>query len=154
MDTDPDQVREWLDQDLVEDVERVPDEAAEFNFVIRISGLFVHVVKRQQGGPLIIGQEIEFDDEIQARIRGLSDVEASELVARIREALMETPLIYGFRDENGANVAFRDVHNILLEYRLYAAEANQQSLMQGLIDVWKSLRYLDDIVSLIQSVEK
>jgi len=154
MDTDPDQVREWLDQDLVEGVGRVSDEAAEFNFVIRVSGLFVCVTKWQQGGPLIIGQEIEFDDEIQARIRGLSDVEASELIARIREALMETPLIYGFRDENGANIAFRDVHSILLEYRLYSAEANQQSLMQGLMDIWKSLRYLDDIVSLMESVEK
>jgi len=153
MDIDAEQIHEWLDDDLIEDVERVPDEAAEFNFVIRISGLFVHVVKREPGGPLIIGREIEFDDEIKERIRKLSDTEGSELVARIREALMETPLIYGFRDERGANVAFRDVHSVLLEYRLYAAEATQQSLMQGLIDVWKSLRYLDDTPSLIESVK-
>ena len=150
---DADQVRSWIDHELVEDIERIPDDAAEFNFVIEMSTMLVHIIRRRPDGPLLIGQQIEYDDEIRRQIRGLSETERNTLVARIRETLTGVPVVYGFHDEHGTNVSFGDMHRIFIEHRIYPGGMNQHTVMNGLIDVWKAMRYLDDIVALIDSVE-
>lgn len=149
----PDRIREWIDDDLVEEVERLPDEAAEYNFAVQLSGMIIHVIKQRPGGPLLLGQQIEFDDAIRTRIREMPDPRRNALVARIREALMQIPVVYGFQDERDANVAFEEMHHIFIEHRIYPDEATQGALMGGLIAVWKGLRYLDDIWSLMDSIE-
>lgn len=152
-DIDPETVREWIDDDLVEEVEQVPDQMAEFNFTVRMSGIFIHVIKREPEGPLIVGQQMEFDDQIRDRIRSMPEPARGELLARVREALMEVPVVYGFQDETDQNVAFEEMHHLFLEARVYPDEATQQALMDGLVGVWKGLRYLDDIWSLMDAVE-
>ncbi len=149
----PEQVRAWID-DLVEEIERVPDEAAVFNFTVRMSGIFLHVVQRQHGGPLIIGQQLEFSKEIRTRIAEMAEDNRDTLVARLREALMEVPVVYGFQNEQGANVAFRDVERVLVEARVYSDGASQQALMDRLVAVWKALRYLDDVWGLLEYAER
>lgn len=150
----PEQVRAWIDDDLVEEVEQVPDEAAVFNFTVRMSGIFLHVVQRQPGGPLIVGQQLEFSEEIRDRIAAMAEGDRDALVARIREALMEVPVVYGFQDDRGGNVAFREVERVLVEARVYPDGASQQALMDRLVDVWKALRYLDDVWGLIERAER
>ncbi|WP_458190176.1 DUF2299 family protein [Haladaptatus sp. NG-WS-4] len=151
---DAEQIRQWIDDDLVEEIERVPDNAAEFNFLIEMSNILVHVIRRESTGPVIIGQQIEYSDDIRSRIRNLPDSDRNELVARIRELLTEVPVVYGFHDEHGDNVRFKDMKQIFLEYRLYPDALSQHALMSGLVDVWKAMRYLDDIVTLMDSVEQ
>jgi hypothetical protein len=141
------EVVSWLDRDLLE-AERVEDRTAEFNVAARVSGLVVHVVRREPGGAIQVGQRIEFDEEIREGIRALDDSDRDELVARIREALMGEPIVYAFQDEDDQNVAFRDVHTILIERRLYG-EVGPQALMDAVITVWKALRYLDDLPRLV-----
>lgn len=150
----PEQVRAWIDDDLVEEVERVPDEAAMFNYTVRMSGIFLHVVQRRPDGPLIVGQQLEFSGEIRDRIVGMAESDRDALVARLREALMEVPVVYGFQDEQGANVAFRDVERVLVEARVYPGGASQQALMDRLVAVWKALRYLDDVWGLLEYAER
>jgi len=150
---DAERVRAWIDEDLVTDVERVPDEAAEFNFVVDLSNILVHVIRREPGGPLLIGQQIEYGQELRSRIQSMDPDDRTELLARIRETLTATPGVYGFHDQHGNNVPFRDVHRIFLEYRIYPGAIDQHAVMTGLVDVWKAMRYLDDIVTLIESVE-
>jgi len=152
-DVSADQVREWIDDELVEEVDQMPDEAAEFNYTVQMSGLLIHVIKRRPGGPLLVGQEIEFSEEIRQRIRSMSEPDRGTLVSKIREVLMDVPVVYGFRDEHDANVAFEDMMRIFVEQRIYPDEANQQELMHALVGVWKVLRYLDDIWTLIGSVD-
>lgn len=151
---DAEQIRQWIDDDLVEEIEAVPDNAAEFNFVIEMSNILVHVIRRDPAGPVIIGQQIEYGDDIRSRIRNLPESDRNELVARIRELLTEVPVVYGFHDEHGDNVRFKDMKQIFLEYRIYPDALGQHTLMSGLVDVWKAMRYLDDIVTLIDSVEE
>lgn len=152
-DIEPSRVREWIDEELVEEVEQVEDPMAEFNFTLRMSGIFLHVIKRQPGGPLIVGQQMEFDDEIRGRINELPGGERGELLARIREALMQVPVVYGFQNAADENVAFDEMHHIFVEHRIYPDEATQQAVMDGLIAVWKAMRYLDDIWSLMDGIE-
>ncbi|RBI58544.1 hypothetical protein DMJ13_26660 [halophilic archaeon] len=150
---DAEQIQQWIDDELVENIEQVPDNAAEFNFAIEMSNILVHVVQRQSDGPVIIGQQIEYSEDIRSRIQNLSEADRNDLVARIRELLTEVPVIYGFHNQNGENVIFKDMSQIFLEYRIYPDGLSQHSLMTGLVDVWKAMRYLDDIVTLIDSVE-
>jgi hypothetical protein len=151
---DVDQIRTWIDTELVETVEPMPDEAAKFNLIIEMSGMVIHVIRRQPHGPLFIGQQIEYEDDVRMQIQDLSQVKEDELVTRIREALMTTPGIYGFQDEHGASVSFSNMRRIFLEYRIYPDQANQQRLMDGLIGIWKAMRYLDDLPRLIEGLRE
>jgi hypothetical protein len=119
-----------------------------------MSGIFLHVVQRQHGGPLIVGQQLEFSKEIRTRIAEMAEDNRDTLVARLREALMEVPVIYGFQNEQGANVAFRGVERVLVEARVYSDGASQQALMDRLVAVWKALRYLDDVWGLLEYAER
>lgn len=150
----PETIRGWIDDDLVDRAEEYPDEMAEFNFTVGISNLLVHVIRRQPDGPILIGQEIEYGEDIRARIQGLSENSRNELVARVRETLTASPVVYGFHDETGSNVRFEELQRIFIEHRIYPDELSQHTLMNGLIDVWKVLRYVDDIVTLIDAVEQ
>lgn len=150
----PETIQGWIDQDLVNQVESYPDKMAEFNFTVEISNLLLHIIRRQPDGPILIGQEIEYDEEIRSRIQSLSESSRNELVARIRETLTVSPVVYGFHDEAGNNVRFQDLQRIFVEHRIYPDALDQHALMNGLIDVWKVLRYVDDIVTLIDAVEE
>lgn len=150
---DSERVQAWLDDELIGDVERIPDEAAVFNLAVDVSNLVVHVVRRQPDGPLVVGQQIEYGEQIRSRIGGMDERDRNELVARIRETLTTAPVVYGFHDRQGNNVRFADVHRVLIERRLYPDATSQQRLMDAVVDVWKTMRYLDDIVTLLDSIE-
>jgi len=151
--TDVNRIRDWIDGDLVTNVERIQDEAAEFNLTIEISNILVHIIRRHPDGPLLLGQQIEYGTDIQSHIQAMSDPDRSELIMRIRETLTSIPVVYGFHDMNGKNVRFQNMYRVFLEHRIYPNSIDQQTLMNGLIDVWKAMRYLDDLVTLIDAVE-
>lgn len=145
------EIKSWIDTDLVESIEETPDEHAEFNFLIEMSNILLHVIRQHPGGPLLIGQEIEYSEEITNRIADLPSNVRNDLVARIRETLTMTPVVYGFRNANGQNVRFEEMTRIFLEARIYPDGLSQHTLMQTLIAVWKAMRYLDDIVTLLDA---
>lgn len=146
-------IREWIDDELVSSIETTPDPEAEFNLLLEMSNLNIHVIRRQPDGPLLVGQEIAYDEGIRSRIQNLSSAARSELVARIRETLTTVPVVYGFTDTNGVNVPFQELGRIFLECRIYPDELSRGCLMARLVDVWKVMRYLDDLVPLIDAVE-
>ncbi len=146
-------IREWLDDDLIQSVERTDDPVAEFNFLLEISNLSIHVIRRRPAGPILVGQEIAYDDDIRRQIQELTASDRDEVVARIRETLTAVPVVYGFTDTEGANVQFQDLEHIFLECRIYPDDLTRGRLMGRLIDVWKAMRYLDDLVRLINAVE-
>lgn len=150
---DADRVRTWIDDELVESVEPMPDEMAAFNLLVEISGMMIHIIRRQPNGPILIGQRIEYGESVRTRIQRLSEPDRDELVARVRESLIQTPGVYGFQDEHGLSVPLSEMRLIFIERRIYPQQADQQRLMDGLIGVWKAMRYLDDLPKLIESVE-
>ncbi|MFB6154391.1 MAG: DUF2299 family protein [Haloferacaceae archaeon] len=153
-DVSAERIRAWIDDDLVEAVDAYPDPAAEINLTVEMSNLVIHVIRRDPDGPILVGQEIEYDDEIRERIQSMEGGDRDEMVARIRETMTEVPVIYGFRNPQGENVVFREMSNIFIESRIYPDELSQDALMTRLVDVWKAMRYLDDIVTLMNAVER
>ena len=148
-----DRIRGWLDTDLIDSVERLSDSAAEFNILLEMSGLEIHVLRRRPDGPILVGQEIEYDEGIQNQIRGLSQMNRDEAVARIRETLTSVPVIYGFTNAEGENVPFEQMGRIFLESRIYPDQLSQGLLMERLLDIWKVMRYLDDLPRLLASIK-
>lgn len=56
------------------------------------------------------------------------------------------PVLYGFHDDQGNNVGFAVVvPRVLVEHRIHPETALQQALMDGLIEVWRTMRF-DDFV--------
>lgn len=153
-DIDSERVRDWLDEELISGVEHVPDPEAEFNLAVEMSNLVVHVVRRSPGGPLVVGQQVEYGPEIRERIAGMEPADRNELVGRLRETLTTASVVYGFHDERGANVQFGEVHRVLVERRVYPGSITRQMVMDALVDVWKLLRYLDDLPSLLDAIER
>ena len=146
-------VRGWIDDDLVTDVEQLPDEAAAFNLVVDLSNILVHVIRRDPGGPLLIGQQIEYDEGIRDQLQALPPDRRADLLGRVRETLTATPGVYGFQDLRGNNVRFEELSRVFLEHRIYPVAIDQQAVMAGLVGVWKALRYLDDLPTLIDAYE-
>jgi hypothetical protein len=151
---DATQVRDWIDDELVDDVDSYPDADAEFNFVVDMSNILIHVIRREPDGPLLVGQQIEYGDDIRSHITDLRDADRQALLVRIRETLTGVPVVYGFQDETGTNVRFEEMSHVFLEHRIYPGNISQESLMSGLVAVWKAMRYLDDIIALIDSVAR
>jgi hypothetical protein len=147
-------IRGWLDDELISSVQQMTDSAAEFNLLLEISNLNIHLIRRQSDGPILLGQEISYDNEIKNRIQELSIADRDELVARIRETLTAVPIVYGFTNSEGVNVQFQDMDHIFIESRIYPDELTQGRVMQRLISVWKAMRYLDDLPRLIEAIER
>ncbi len=147
-------IRGWLDDQLISSVQQMTDSAAEFNLLLEISNLNIHLIRRQSDGPILLGQEISYDNEIKNRIQELSIADRDELVARIRETLTAVPVVYGFTNSEGVNVQFQDMDHIFIESRIYPDELTQGRVMQRLISVWKAMRYLDDLPRLIEAIER
>jgi hypothetical protein len=60
----PEEIRAWIDDDFVENSDWVPDDAAEFNFAVEMSNILVHVIRWQPAGPLLIGQQFGYGEDI------------------------------------------------------------------------------------------
>lgn len=76
---------------------------------------------------------------------GLPDSEASRAALVPTDKIYPCPLVDGFHDEQGNNVGFAVVHRVLVEHRIHPEPATQQGLMDGLIEVWRTMRF-DDFV--------
>jgi hypothetical protein len=153
-DVTPRRIQEWIDDDLVEDMGTVTDEHAMFNVLVDMSNIRIHVLRRDPDGPILVGQEIEYDEAIQDRIRELDESARNALLADVRETLTMSPVVYGFTDAEGQNVRFQDLNRIFVESRIYPDGLDQQMLMDRLVAVWKVLRYLDDLVTMIDALEE
>jgi hypothetical protein len=148
------QVRALVDDAHFESVEQVPDDTAAFNLRLVYSGMPVHVVKPQPGGPLVVGGQVELDEELLSAFRSLSEFDRRQLRARIREQLTPGPALYYFLDETDANVAFENLHHVRIERFVYPDGLTQDALMAAVFAVAKKLFYLQEsIAALVENVE-
>ncbi|WP_049923805.1 hypothetical protein [Halopiger djelfimassiliensis] len=146
------QVRHWLDETAVRDVSRHADEETEFNVQVELSRLPVHVIKETAFGPVRIVGRSGFDTE---RSRNLlrDDRRRGELLEYVGPMLAATPGFYTFLDEEGETCRFRDAETVQVEYRLYPDGASQQALMDGIMSIATSMRYVQNAVTAISQSE-
>ncbi|QLK25494.1 hypothetical protein HYG81_15605 [Natrinema zhouii] len=139
------QVRHWLDDTAIRNVTPHTDEDTEFNFQVELSKLPVHVVKETEFGPIRIVGRSGFDtDRAQNLLR--DDQRRSELLEYVGPMLAATPGFYTFLDEDGVSCQLREAETVQVEYRVYPDGASQQALMDGIMSIATSMRYVRNVV--------
>lgn len=139
------QVRHWLDDTVIREVNRHDESERAFNFELELSRLPIHVIKEEQWSPVrIVGRNGFDSDDARALLR--DDDRRSQLLQSIGPMLAATPGFYTFLDEEGAPAALRHASTLQLEARLYPDEANQQALMDAVMGIGSCMRYVRDVV--------
>jgi len=59
---------------------------------------------------------------------------------------MATPGFYTFLDEDGVSCQLREAETVQVEYRTYPDGASQQALMDGIMAIATSMRYVRNVV--------
>ncbi|WP_408959174.1 hypothetical protein [Natrinema sp. 74] len=146
------QVRHWLDETAIRDVTRHTDEDTEFNFQVELSRLPIHVIKEDEFGPIRVVGRSGFDTE-RAKNLLRDDRRRSELLEYVGPMLAATPGFYTFLDEEGTACQLREAETVQVEYRVYPDEASQQALMDGVMSIATSMRYVQNAVAAVAQVE-
>lgn len=144
------QVREWLDDTAISAVTRHSDEESAFNFQVELSQLPVHVIKETEFGPIRIVGRNGFDTDA-ARTLLRDDQRRSELLQYVGPMLAATPGFYTFLDEEGTSCELRDAETIQVEYRVYPDGASQQALMDGIMSIATSMRYVQNVIAAVSA---
>ncbi|TYL37755.1 hypothetical protein CV102_15565 [Natronococcus pandeyae] len=144
------QVREWLDDTAIGAVTRHSDEETAFNFQVELSQLPVHVIKETEFGPIRIVGRNGFDTDA-ARTLLRDDQRRSELLQYVGPMLAATPGFYTFLDEEGTSCELRDAETIQVEYRVYPDGASQQALMDGIMSIATSMRYVQNVIAAVSA---
>ncbi|MFC4543743.1 hypothetical protein ACFO5R_17590 [Halosolutus amylolyticus] len=147
------QVRDWLDDTAIRDVTRHADEDTEFNFQIELSRLPVHVIKEEPFAPIRIVGRSGFDTD-RAKDLLRDDRRRSELLEYVGPMLASTPGFYTFLDPEGAACQLRDAETVQVEYRIYPDGASQQRLMDGVMSIATSMRYVQNVVAAVSAGEE
>lgn len=147
------QVRDWLDDTAIRDVTRHADEDTEFNFQIELSRLPVHVIKEEAFGPIRIVGRSGFDTD-RARNLLRDDRRRAELLEYVGPMLASTPGFYTFLDAEGTACQLRDAETVQVEYRIYPDGASQQRLMDGVMSIATSMRYVQNVVAAVAAGEE
>lgn len=147
------QLEHWLDDAVVQEITRHAEEDAEFNYQVTLSRLPIHLIKEETWGPVRVVGRNEFDtDRSKALLRDESL--RGELLEYVGPMLAATPGFYTFLDDEGTACRFRDAETLQVEYRIYPDEASQQALMDGVMAIATSMRYVQNVVSAIASVDE
>ncbi|MFC4437227.1 MULTISPECIES: hypothetical protein [Natrialbaceae] len=144
------QVREWLDDTAISTVTRHSDEETAFNFQVELSQLPVHVIKETEFGPVRIVGRSGFDTDA-ARTLLRDDQRRSELLQYVGPMLAATPGFYTFLDEEETSCELRDAETIQVEYRIYPDGASQQTLMDGIMSIATSMRYIQNVIAAVSA---
>lgn len=147
-------IRAWIDDSLVETVEQVPDSNADYNFQVELSGMPIHVASPlDSDGLLIAGQAIPAG-EVKETFTELSQQDLDRLQARLEETLNNSRGIYRYQTEGGQDCEFKDLHHVRIEHRIYPDGATQHELMTSILDVIKSLNFIQNsIATLTKNVQ-
>lgn len=148
-DISADQVEKWLDDRVVQGVERNTEKEAEFSVQCRLSHIPLNIIKEDTWGPLRIVGRAAFDTERTAAVIE-NPQQRRELLERIGPIFVETPGFYTFLDEEQSSTEFPNVDSIQFEHRIYSDGASQQELMSGLMAIATAIKYIQNTVAAIR----
>jgi hypothetical protein len=148
-DISADQVEKWLDDRVVQQVERSSEKEAEFSINCRLSHIPLNIIKEDTWGPLRIVGRAAFDTERTATVIENPE-QRRELLERIGPIFVGTPGFYTFLDDEESSTEFPNVDSIQFEHRIYSDGASQQELMSGLMAIATAIKYIQNTVAAIR----
>lgn len=146
--TDPEMIESWIDDELVESIERTDTDEDVFRFSVVFDDE-LELRQETEGGPLIVEAEYEFRDERRTALLADEDLNQT-YVTNVVKILTDAPGFYqyfGPDGEVGVRIGNADV--VRIHHRIYPDGATQQTLMASLIDIvvaMVSIRDLSDML--------
>lgn len=136
-------VEGWLQQlpaEVITNVEQIPDNSAQFNFIVETGSLNVNVALPERDGPLLIGTQATLGGDLIDAVHE----QRTRFFAEIEAVLTNAPGIYAFTDENGDSVSNEEFTTVTLRYWVYPDGATQHSVVNGILDILSAVSYVRD----------
>lgn len=143
------QVRAWLDPNVVGDITETSESTTEFNLELEVSKMPLHVIKEEQSGPIRTVGKCGFDTE---RVAALLEDERRqrELFSQLSPVLVSVPGFYTFMDAEGTRCGFADLQTIQFEQRRYPDGLSRNELMGDVIAIAKGMRHVQNVVAVVR----
>lgn len=138
------QIREWLDQDVVERIQPQQDGNV-FNLNVVISELNITIVQPREDGPVVIISRMTPGPEALANLIDRK-ADRQHLQNLLGSVFTNTPGAYNFLDENGNACEFDELYTLEVHYRIYPDGLSQHSLMNALMDITSALVFFRNSV--------
>lgn len=143
------QVRAWLDPNVVGDVTETSESTTEFNLELEVSQMPLHVIKADRSGPIRIVGKCGFDtDRVAALLE--DDRRQRELFSQLSPVLVSVPGFYTFMDAEGTRCEFADLQTIQFEQRRYPDGLSRHELMSDVIAIAKGMRHVQNVVAVVR----
>jgi len=142
-------VETWLEElpELVfHEVEQVADPEAQFNFVVKSSGLTINIVQPENGGPLMIGTNLTLDGPMLDAVHQ----QRERFFAEIGSVLTNAPGIYSYADADGNDVPSEEFTTVVLRHWIYPNQLSQGKLTTDIIDILNAATYVRDTAGRIE----
>lgn len=127
----------WLDEThpVVDEVTEQTDGDADLHFVVRNQSIGINVIRREEGGPLVIGAEATLGQfQLAAVAEG-----GEPYVPQIESILASAPGIYAFTDGTGRPVPDEDATAVMIRHWIYPDGATQHAVMTAVVDIVSAL---------------
>ena len=129
---------------VIASIEQVPDSDAEYNFLVRDeAGRSVNVIRTEDDGPLLIGANLTFDDQVLAAVQRNAD----RFHVAVGSVLTNTPGAHSYTNEHGQSVPEDDFTTISLRHWIYPDGLTEHELNSTIIEFLQTMAYIQGTAS-------
>ena len=145
---EPDTIEEWIDDELVESVERVDTDEDVFRYSIVFDDE-IEIRQETEGGPIIVEANYEFRDERRTALLADEDL-CYTYVTNVVKILNDAPGFYQYFGPNGeVGVRIGNADVVRIHHRIYPNGATQQELMGSLTNIVISMISIRDLSDML-----
>ena len=129
---------------VISSVEQVPDANVEYNFLVQDeAGRSVNVIRTMDDGPILIGANLTFDDQVLDAIERNPD----RFHVAVGNVLANTPGAHSFTDEHGQSVPEDEFTTLSLRHWIYPDGLSEHELNSAIIDFLQTMAYIQGTAS-------
>lgn len=129
---------------VIASVEQVPDADADYNFLVRDeAGRSINVIRSHSDGPLLIGANLTFDQQVLDAIQRNPD----RFHVTVGSVLTSTPGAHSYTDEHGQSVPEDEFTTISLRHWIYPDGLSEHALNTAIIEFLETMAYIQGTAS-------
>ena len=142
-----DDVKEWLDESVLEEVEQRPTRDAQFRFLVRVSGYDLTVYKERREGPLWVGITMQFPAGSLSTLI-TRDADRRHLTSLFSSVLTNISGAYSPLDGDEEPTTFEQMEALAINSLIYPDGAGQDRLMNQIMEVGTAAAFVNDMIEM------
>lgn len=145
-------IEDWLDEDILETIEEVPDPNVDFNFYVRYMSQPAHVVHPHNEDKIVVNTNYDFSVEFLSNFIDRPDHEKDEFLARLQSILTNSAASYFFLTDDDEPCGYLgEWQKLRLREMIYPDGMNQDRLMNSIFDISETRIFVADQASIYLS---